>query len=79
VAIQILTLVDEGKLTLEQMVTIEQRDLSPGSGTLTSLFDEPGISLSLRNYVELMLLISDNNFSRDQTTAFLMFRMELRE
>ena len=36
-------------------------DLSPGSGTLSRLFDDPGVSLSILNLMELMLLISDNS------------------
>jgi beta-lactamase class A len=52
---------DRGEVSLETMIPLTPGDLHPGSGTLTELFDEPGISLSLRNYVELMLLISDNS------------------
>ena len=61
VAVQLLTLVDEGKLTLDQMVELKTSDLSPGSGTLSDLFNKPGVALSLRNLLELMLLISDNS------------------
>ena len=61
VAVQLLTLVDQGKLRLDSMVTLKPSDLHPGSGTLTSLFDDPGVSLSVRNLLELMLLISDNS------------------
>ena len=61
VAVQLLTLVDQGKLRLDSMVTLKPSDLHPGSGTLTSLFDDPGVSLSIRNLLELMLLISDNS------------------
>ena len=61
VAVQLLTLVDQGKLSLDSMVTLRPSDLHPGSGTLTSLFDDPGVSLSVRNLLELMLLISDNS------------------
>jgi beta-lactamase class A len=43
------------------MVTIGPTDLHPGSGTLSNLFDDPGVSLSVRNLLELMLLISDNS------------------
>jgi beta-lactamase class A len=35
--------------------------LHPGSGTLTDLFAQPGVALSVRNLMELMLLISDNS------------------
>lgn len=60
-AVQLLTMVDEGKLRLDTMVPFEQKDLHPGSGTLTDLFNKPGVSLSIRNLMELMLLISDNS------------------
>jgi beta-lactamase class A len=60
VAVQILSLVDEGKLTLDKMVPLEPPDLHPGSGKLTELFFHPGVSLSIANLMELMLVISDN-------------------
>jgi beta-lactamase class A len=53
--------VDKGELKLEQMVEVKQSDLHPGSGTLTDLFNKPGVALSVRNLLELMLLISDNS------------------
>jgi beta-lactamase class A len=61
VAVQLLTLVDEGKLRLDQMIELKTSDLSPGSGTLSDLFNKPGVALSVRNLLELMLLISDNS------------------
>ncbi len=61
VAIQILSLVDEGKLTLDKMVTVTPADLHPGSGKLTELFIHPGLSLSIANLMELALVISDNS------------------
>jgi beta-lactamase class A len=61
VAVQLLTRVDQGEISLDQMVEIKQSDLHPGSGTLTELFNKPGVSLSVRNLLELMLLISDNS------------------
>ena len=60
VAVQILALVDEGKLTLDQMVSLGPADLHPGSGKLTDLFFHPGVSLSIANLLELALVISDN-------------------
>lgn len=60
IAIELLTRVDDGRESLDRMVTLEPRDLHPGSGTLSDLFDKPGVSLSVRNLLELMLLISDN-------------------
>lgn len=61
IAVQLLARVDRGEISLDQMVTIEPHDLHPGSGTLSSLFTKPGVALSVRNLLELMLLISDNS------------------
>jgi beta-lactamase class A len=61
IAARFLSLVDQKKARLDSMVTLVPSDLHPGSGTLTSLFDDPGVSLSLTNVLELMLLISDNS------------------
>jgi len=60
VAVQILSLVDDGKLTLDQMVQLTPPDLHPGSGRLTELFFHPGVSLSIANLLELAIVISDN-------------------
>src|SRR5688500_5334041 len=61
IAVQLLTRVDSGTLRLDSMITLRPSDLHPGSGTLTQLFNDPGVSLSVRNLLELMLLISDNS------------------
>lgn len=61
IAVQVLHLVDEGKLSLAKRIEVEPEHLSPGSGMITTLLDDPGVSLSLHNLVELMLLISDNS------------------
>ena len=61
IAVQLLTLVDNGRMRLDSMITLTPSDLHPGSGTIANLLDDPGVSLSLRNYLELMLLISDNS------------------
>lgn len=61
VAVQLLTRVDARATRLDSMITLSPADLHPGSGTLSNLFDDPGVSLSLRNLLELMLLISDNS------------------
>jgi beta-lactamase class A len=61
IAVQLLSRVDRGEIRLDQMVTLEPHDLHPGSGTLSNLFKQPGVSLSVRNLMELMLLISDNS------------------
>ncbi|HJU65584.1 MAG TPA: class A beta-lactamase [Gemmatimonadaceae bacterium] len=61
IAVQLLTKVDSGRVRLDSLVTLQPSDLHPGSGTLTELFDDPGVALSLRNLLELMLIISDNS------------------
>jgi beta-lactamase class A len=61
IAVQLLTRVDRGEIALSDMIEIQAGDLHPGSGTLAHLFDDPGVVLSLRNLMELMLLISDNS------------------
>jgi beta-lactamase class A len=61
IAVQLLTRVDKGEIKLDQMIDIKQSDLHPGSGTLADLFNKPGVALSVRNLLELMLLISDNS------------------
>jgi beta-lactamase class A len=61
IAVELLSRVDRGEIHLDQMIAIEPHDLHPGSGTLSNLFKQPGVSLSVRNLMELMLLISDNS------------------
>jgi beta-lactamase class A len=60
IAVELLHRVDAGKLDLAQMVSVERHDYSPGSGLLTDLINQPGLALSLRNLLEIMLLVSDN-------------------
>jgi beta-lactamase class A len=60
IAVQLLHRVDRGEIQLDEMVSLRPADLHPGSGTLTDLFNKPGVALSVRNLLELMMLISDN-------------------
>lgn len=66
IAVQLLTRVDSGKLSLDQLVPFSYRDLHIGSGMIAERFDwpasaSPGVALSVRSLLELMLLISDNS------------------
>jgi beta-lactamase class A len=61
VAVQILSMVDDGKLTLDKMVSLAPPDLHPGSGRLTELLFHPGVSLSIANLLELAIVVSDNS------------------
>ncbi len=66
IAIQLLTKVDSGKFNLDQLVEVTKADLHPGSGMISDRFNwpnalKPGLALSVRSLMELMLLISDNS------------------
>jgi len=61
IAVQVLTLVDRKELSLGRMIEVNQKDLHPGSGILTTILSKPGLSLSVHNLLELMLLVSDNS------------------
>lgn len=61
IAVQLFTRIDKGEVRLDDMIKIEPKDLHPGSGTISDLFNKPGLALSVRNLTELMLLISDNS------------------
>ncbi len=60
-AVQLMTLVDSGKVSLDKMISLAPQDLHPGSGRISELLFHPGVSLSLENYMEMMLVISDNS------------------
>lgn len=66
IAIQLLSRVDSGKYTLDQLIEVTKADLHPGSGMIAERFNwpgslTPGVALSVRSLMELMLLISDNS------------------
>jgi beta-lactamase class A len=61
IAVQLLTRVDQGEITLDRMIELKPSDLHPGSGTLAPLLNQPGVVLSVRNLLELMLRVSDNS------------------
>jgi beta-lactamase class A len=61
IAVQLLTRVDRGEVMLDRMMELKASDLHPGSGTLTPLLHQPGVVLSIRNLLELMLRVSDNS------------------
>jgi serine-type D-Ala-D-Ala carboxypeptidase (penicillin-binding protein 5/6) len=51
--------IHDGKLTADQLITIEQEDMVPGSGILTTHFSA-GAKISLRDAIHLMIVYSDN-------------------
>ena len=50
---------DEGKLKLDEMLTLVKEEMVPGSGVLTQHFS-PGATFSARDTVRLMIAFSDN-------------------
>ncbi|MDX2181898.1 MAG: class A beta-lactamase [Bryobacteraceae bacterium] len=61
IAMNTLAMIDEGRERLDRIVQISPSDLAPGSGMLAQLVREPGLALSIRNLLELMMAISDNS------------------
>ena len=49
---------DEGRLSLEEIVTLREADKVPGSGVLKELHE--GLELTLRDLAVLMIIVSDN-------------------
>jgi beta-lactamase class A len=60
IALTAFKLVEEGKLRLDQMITIEPSDIHI-SEEWAGVFQAPGVSLSLRNVIEPMLIFSENS------------------
>jgi beta-lactamase class A len=60
IAVQLLSRVDRGEVKLDQMVELKPSDIRP-NGTIRSLLSKPGLSLSVRNLLELVLLVGDNS------------------
>jgi beta-lactamase class A len=60
VLVEVMAQVKEGKFSLDDEVDIEKPDQHLGSGILSSL-TAPGIKLTVRNVVNLMMLLSDNS------------------
>lgn len=71
VLVELFAQVEQGKISLDSMYTLQPKDMSPGSGILSSL--SPGLTLSVRDYATLMMILSDN------TGTDVIFNMVGRE
>ena len=60
VFVEVMAQIKEGRFTLDDEVRINKTDQHLGSGYLSDL-DAPGITLSIRNLINLMMMISDNS------------------
>ena len=69
IVVRLLKLVEEGRLSLEQMIEVREEDLSPGSGLIKDVFTIPGLQLSITNLLRLAILFSDN------TASDIVFRL----
>jgi beta-lactamase class A len=63
IALQLLTLVDEGKEQLEHIIKPEPKDIRPGGVPLTDKFKFGESAVSVRDLLEMMLTTSDNTAS----------------
>jgi beta-lactamase class A len=61
VLVEVHALAKAGKLSWDDVVEITSRDQHLGSGDITPLFDPPGVTLSMRNLANMMMMISDNS------------------
>ncbi len=59
-AVQAFTLVEQGKLDLNRMIEWDTTDLHLGS-EVHLIFRKPGFAMSVRNLIETMLILSENN------------------
>ncbi|MGH8001522.1 MAG: class A beta-lactamase [Brasilonema sp.] len=59
-AIAVLKLVDEGKISFKQLVTIMRQDLAPGWSPIIKEFRGDRVQIPLRNVLERSVGISDN-------------------
>ncbi len=60
IAVQILSMVDRGELSLHDMIELTEDDIYLTASAISDLLDDPGVQLSIHNLLELMLQISDN-------------------
>ena len=60
IGVRLLQRVDRGEISLNDMVTVEPGDISPGWGTLLERINRPGVQLSIVNLLDMMLSYSDN-------------------
>lgn len=58
VIVELYRQVDAGRMNLDEKIVIVERDLVPGSGILKVLSE--GLTLSIRDLIELMMVLSDN-------------------
>lgn len=58
--VEVMAQIKEGRFGLEDEISVRKTDQHLGSGMLSNL-DAPGIKLSVRNLINMMMMISDNS------------------
>jgi beta-lactamase class A len=61
VLVELHAMAKAGTLKWDDAVAITAKDQHLGSGDITPLYDPPGVTLSMRNLANLMMMISDNS------------------
>jgi beta-lactamase class A len=57
--VEVFRQIEEGKLALADRVTLKETDRRPGTGVIRSL--DPGASLTIKDLITLMIIVSDNS------------------
>jgi len=60
ILVEVMAQIQERQFSLEDEISIQPRDQHLGSGMISDL-DAPGIKLSVRNLINMMMMISDNS------------------
>jgi len=50
-----------GRISLDDRIEVMPGDMHVGSGVIIALFDPPGVQLSIRNLINMMMRVSDNS------------------
>lgn len=60
VLVEVMAQISEGNFSIEDEISLQIPDQHLGSGMLSDL-DAPGVTLSIRNLINMMMMISDNS------------------
>lgn len=61
VLVELHAMARTGMLNWDDRIEVTSKDQHLGSGDITPLFDPPGVSMSMRNMANMMMMISDNS------------------
>jgi beta-lactamase class A len=61
ILVELHSQVKAGKVNWDEMYTLKPNDQHVGSGDIPVLFDLPGVSMSIHNVANMMMMVSDNS------------------